>query len=48
MWINFEIARVNASFVHFLGALLLAPKEQGRHDVTSMTLNEGSALGNIG
>ena len=33
-----RISRVNATFVHFLGALLLAPEEQERHDV--MTLNE--------
>ena len=32
---------LNATFVHFLGALLLAPEEQERHDVTNMTtLNE--------
>ena len=35
-----SISRVNATFVQFLGALLLARKEQGRHDVTNMTLNE--------
>ena len=35
-----RISRVNATFVHFLGALLLAPEEQQRHDVTNMTLNE--------
>ena len=32
--------RVNATFVQFLGAFLLARTEQWRHDVTNMTLNE--------
>ena len=35
-----SILRVNATFVQFLRALLLARKEQGRHDVMNMTLNE--------
>ena len=35
-----SISRVNTTFVQFLGALLLARKEQGPHDVTNMTLNE--------
>ena len=38
--IELRILRVNATYVHFLGASLLAPEEQGRHDVTNMTLNE--------
>ena len=38
--IELRILRVNATFVHFLGASLLAPEEQGRPDITNMTLNE--------
>ena len=43
---SFEISHVNATFVHFLGALLLARKEQGRHDVRNMTLYEVHQMGN--